>query len=182
MPHDSSQKIDRGVAPNQIIVAGDSAGGNISLGLLSHVMYPHPSIPSLNLSEDLKGLILLSPWVTFDQTAPAMSQNANKDMLEKSVLKRWSDAFMGGAEDDNYNTPLMADGDWWKGLPAKEVLILAGRDELFVSDIEEFVKKLNVSVEKKEENGPPVSTPHTRLTCVRTDPQRIQDGCAGSRG
>lgn len=97
------------------------------------------------MAEPLKGLVVLSPWVTFEQAAPSMKRNVGKDLLDRPVLERWSEAFMGGAEPDNYNTPLQADADWWKGLSAKEIYVLAGEDEIFVDDIEEFVKKLRVN-------------------------------------
>lgn len=74
-----------------------------------------------------------------------MKNNAYKDMLDGPVLRRWSDAFMGDAEVDNYNTPLVAGGEWWKGLPAGEVLVLAGTDEVFVGDVEELAGQLKVS-------------------------------------
>ncbi len=74
-----------------------------------------------------------------------MKSNAYKDLLDGPVLKRWSDAFMGNAPVDNYNTPLAAGGEWWKGLPVGEVLVLAGTDEVFVGDVEAIIGHLKAS-------------------------------------
>ena len=39
---------------SQIMLAGDSAGGNMCLGVLSQIMHPSPDFPSLNLGEGEK--------------------------------------------------------------------------------------------------------------------------------
>jgi len=131
---------------SQIIVGGDSAGANLALALASHILHPHPQVPKLSLTDEFfKGIVLISPWVTFDQTAPAFERNAKKDTLVRTALRNWSDAFMGHAERDNYNSPLDASPDWWDGIPAEDILVLTGADELFVDDITEFAKKLQVS-------------------------------------
>ena len=37
--------LNRGIPPENIIVGGDSAGRNLSLQLVSHVLHPLPSLP-----------------------------------------------------------------------------------------------------------------------------------------
>lgn len=91
-----------------------------------------------------KGVLLMSPWVTFDQAAPAMTSNIGRDVLDRRTLKIWSDNFLGGSEADKYNTPALADADWWQGIAASSICVLAGADEIFVDDIRKFVSKLMV--------------------------------------
>lgn len=43
-------------APEKIMLMGDSAGGNMVLGVLSHLMHPQPKIQPLKLGGTLKGL------------------------------------------------------------------------------------------------------------------------------
>ena len=129
----------------QLIVGGDSAGGNLALALMSHILHPDSRVPELAQANQLfKGVILLSPWVTFDQSAPAFKTNAKKDVLSGAALRKWSNAFMGDATQDNYTSPLDAPPHWWTGFPANDILVLAGGDEVFVDDIQEFAQKLNV--------------------------------------
>ena len=45
---------------------------------------------------------------------------------------------------DCWNTPLMAEGEWWGEVPCEEMLVLYGEDELFRDDIDEFCAKLKV--------------------------------------
>ncbi|KAH6657561.1 Alpha/Beta hydrolase protein [Truncatella angustata] len=129
---------------SRIVLVGDSAGGNLALGLMSHLSHPHTSLPIINSQDNFKGLLLISPWVSFDQSAACMVENADKDYLGKARLKLASDKFMAGGEVDYYNTPLGAGADWWRGIRAQDVCILAGEDELFRDDIQSFVARLSV--------------------------------------
>jgi acetyl esterase/lipase len=120
------------------VLAGDSAGGNMCLAVLSHLSHPQPSVPPLDLSEPLFGAALISPWVTFSQSSSSFTSNLYKDMLPPEALKTWSDAFQGSAPADPFNQPLTAPAGWWKDLKVSEILLTGGSDELFVDDIKEF--------------------------------------------
>lgn len=140
----------------QLLIGGDSAGTHLCVALLSHLLHPHPEVAALqNGGQSLKGVILLSPWVTFDQSAESFRRNKQKDCLSVPGLKECSDAFMGDAPNDNYNTPLGAPSDWWQNTPADRFIVLAGKDEVFIDDIERFVEKLKV--------GPPVPMWYTHF-------------------
>jgi acetyl esterase/lipase len=106
--------------------------------------HPHPDVPKIEATENFRGAALLSPWVTFDVSAPAMKMNRYKDCLADSVLQYWGDQFMGEAKADPYNQPLTASSDWWSTLTVDEILVVAGSDELLIDDIREFAKKLEV--------------------------------------
>jgi hypothetical protein len=56
-----------GIGAEQILLGGDSAGGNLALGVLAHVIKPHPDVPVIASGEGrgeerFKGVFLLSPW------------------------------------------------------------------------------------------------------------------------
>lgn len=117
------------------------------------MMHPHPSVPPAPHFPDqknsrLKGLMLLSPWVTFDGSAPSFRKNVDRDLLNPSTLKTWSDAFRGPSAIDNYLAPLLADASWWKDLPAEDVCIIGGAEEIFRDDIVFFHEKIKVSAHK----------------------------------
>ncbi|KAI9812883.1 MAG: hypothetical protein M1827_004401 [Pycnora praestabilis] len=137
-----------GKAPSNVVLAGDSAGGNLALAVLSHVSHKHPSIQPISLSEPLRAAILISPWCTFADSADAIKRNANKDCTSYPALRKWSDAFMGSAPSDYYNQPHTAPGSWWEGLKVSEVLILAGADELLVDDIKALAGRIEEVHEK----------------------------------
>ncbi|KAH8646110.1 Alpha/Beta hydrolase protein [Xylariales sp. PMI_506] len=128
---------DLNISPSQIILAGDSAGANLALALLSHMMHPHPNLPPLDATgpSTLRGVLLISPWVTFLQTAASVDRNAHKDYLSPWRAKQSSEAFLGSNAEDNYTTPLAAPPEWWSNLPADRVFLLVGSDELIIDDV-----------------------------------------------
>ncbi|PLB34107.1 alpha/beta-hydrolase [Aspergillus candidus] len=129
--------------PSNIILAGDSAGANLALAILSHILHAHPHVPPLTLTNPFRGVALLSPWVTFDtKKTQSMQLNRQRDALDTDVLHRWATQFRGSAPTDPYMEPLSAPEDWWRGLPARDVLITAGDDEIFLDDIEEMGRRL----------------------------------------
>ncbi|KAA8646275.1 uncharacterized protein ATNIH1004_007702 [Aspergillus tanneri] len=131
--------------PSKVILAGDSAGGHLILALVSHILHLHPEVPPMDLppKSAFLGVILLSPWVTFDtESADSMRRNRVKDFLHIPSLENWSVVFRGAAPQDNYLVPMDAPLKWWQGLPALKVLIISGTDEIFVDDIDVFAKNL----------------------------------------
>lgn len=143
---------DRKHPPSNTFIGGDSAGGNLTFAVLSHISHPHPEIDRLELSEPLGGAFALAPWASFRQDFASMKENVNKDMLTPGTLKRWSDLYVAGQEADNYNQPMLAPAEWWSGLKVKEILVVAGSDELLLGGIEEFLKKLKVSPTSSSHN------------------------------
>ena len=109
-----------------IISAGDSAGGTLALGLVGHLSHPHPSITPLEISAPLKGLVLLSPWMSFDVRLKSYSTNEFKDLVDSDVVKAWSEAYLQDAALDAYNAPDKAPEGWWEGIKVEDVLITAG--------------------------------------------------------
>jgi acetyl esterase/lipase len=152
------------IPPENIILCGDSAGGNLALSLLSHVMHPHPStnpqIPPLKVSGSFRGLVLVSPWVDFRTELPAYG-SYRKDCLHPLALQKWSSAFLGHPYPfprevlDEYNQPVLADEGWWVDIPVSSILIVGGRDEVLIDSIEEFGATLTRVKDRlaKEESG-----------------------------
>lgn len=141
--------LSAGYSPENIFVGGDSAGAHIAISLLSHLSHPHPdpSVPRISLhSNKLAGCFLISPWVTFSGTSNSMKENANKDFVIHESLKRYSDMFMNGTKEDEYNTPLSASVEWWKGFRevVGEVGVLVGEYEIFMDDVVSWVDKVKV--------------------------------------
>lgn len=63
---------DHGLAPDAILLGGDSAGGGLALALLAHVLAE---------GERPAGLFAFSPWTDLTLTGASMSENAEKDPL-----------------------------------------------------------------------------------------------------
>lgn len=133
-----------GKDPSDIVLAGDSASGNLALAVLSHISHPHEAVPALELSRPLRGVLLLSPWVSPNTMSSSFTTNKLKDTLVALVLDRWIDAFMGSAPPDNYNQPYRAPAEWWKDLRAEEILVVAGAHEVLVDSIRDLGRRIEV--------------------------------------
>ncbi|CAI6341176.1 unnamed protein product [Periconia digitata] len=135
-----------GRAPRDITLGGDSAGGNLVLGVLSHLAHPHPEIGALQLPTKLHAALLMSPWCSFNTYTPAFRTNAEKDCFDRRALNNWSSAFLGSDSPfagDFYNEPVLAPANWWERVAdvIDEVLIWGGESEVLIDSIEEFSKR-----------------------------------------
>ena len=116
------------------------------MALLSHLLHPHPAVPSkISLDEPLLGAVLMSPWINFRTEDEAITANAKTDMVAPRAGTRWSNAFLGDAPRDNYNQPCLADASWFSGLESvvKDVLVWGGGGEILIAGINEMVDSLN---------------------------------------
>ncbi|KAK0475434.1 Alpha/Beta hydrolase protein [Armillaria novae-zelandiae] len=71
-----------GVQPHNLIIAGDSAGGNLVLQILQHIADPQPMIPPLAVPSPSRflGILLISPWVCLDG-AESFKVNGKYDLI-----------------------------------------------------------------------------------------------------
>ena len=127
-------------------IGGDSAGANLAVGVLSHMLHPHPEINPLKLEGKLRAAILLAPWASFRTDWPSSRYNANKDVVSAVAGDKWSQSFLGGKEPDEYNEPLTAKEDWWEGLDGvvRDILVVGGGDEVLLDCIRELARRLEV--------------------------------------
>jgi epsilon-lactone hydrolase len=111
-------------APKQIVLAGDSAGGNLVLALLLELRDRGEALPA--------GAVLLCPWVDLACTAASFRGNADADLLDREVLLREAEGYAGGGDLARPSlSPLRAE---LAGLPP--LYLQAGGAELFRDDIE----------------------------------------------
>lgn len=131
--------------PQNIIIGGDSAGGNLTAGVLSHLLHPHPEIAPLKFENGakLRAAILLSPWASFSRDWPSIKGNANKDLVSGYIGDLWRESFLGGRERDAYNEPLAAEDGWWRGLQGvvQECLVTGGADEILADVVRELGRR-----------------------------------------
>ncbi|KAJ6145792.1 hypothetical protein N7470_009687 [Penicillium chermesinum] len=131
-----------GRSPSNVIVGGDSAGGNLALATLLHLSHPHPEIEPIDLSEPLAGVFGFSPWISFRTDWPSFTENMYKDCVPVDVLKRWAEMYLEGREGDPWSEPLRAPAEWWRDAKTERVLIIAGSDEILLSPIRDIAEKI----------------------------------------
>ena len=116
----SVQALQRG-AP--IFVAGDSAGGGLSLSLLLRLRDLGFAMPN--------GSILLSPWTDLTVSGSSVDGNRRKELwFTRKHLETWASYYVGRADARSpYLSPVFAE---LSGLPP--LLLLAGEDEALLDD------------------------------------------------
>ena len=57
-------------------------------------------------------------------------------MLDSAALHAWAAAYLGDFDRrDNYNEPIRAPADWWRGSRAEEVYVGVGGNEVFAEAV-----------------------------------------------
>lgn len=115
---------------NQIVVAGDSAGGGLTLSLLLSLREKRLSLPA--------AAVCLSPWTDLTLSGESWETNARIDfMLEKISTLKAAKIYLGDADPRSpLASPLYADP---AGLPP--LLIQVGSEEVLLSDSTLFAEK-----------------------------------------
>jgi acetyl esterase/lipase len=122
--------LSNGIPAEQIAIAGDSAGGTLTLTLLIQLRDQGKPLPAL--------AVCLSPATDFTLSGESWSRNQKKDvMLNLKNIRTAIEIYLCGA--DLYSplvSPLYAD---LHGLPP--ILIQVGSDEVLLSDATRFTEK-----------------------------------------
>ncbi len=131
--------LKKGYLPNQIILSGDSAGGNLALALLVHLRDLKIALPAAS--------VLISPFLDMTLGGESFKTNGLSDpMLTQNILKRGADAYRGDiATADARISPLFAD---LNGLPP--MLIQVGSEEVLLEDslrLAQFADRSGVKVD-----------------------------------
>lgn len=75
-----------GIRPSQLVVGGDSAGGNLTVQLLSHLLHPYPLAEKVVLDEPLAGAFLVSPFVSQNRLTRSFVDGRPCDMLSEGIF------------------------------------------------------------------------------------------------
>ncbi|MDX1995054.1 MAG: alpha/beta hydrolase [bacterium] len=121
--------LEQGYAPENIIVAGDSAGGNLTLTLLLRLRDGGDPLPA--------AAVCISPVTDLAYTGRTWETNANLEaMLNPPDMQRLGRLYVGDHDPrDPLISPLYAD---LRGLPP--LLIHAGEHEVLLSDAVELAR------------------------------------------
>jgi monoterpene epsilon-lactone hydrolase len=118
------QLVADGIPPERLVVAGDSAGGGLTMALLLALR-----------AEGIPGpaaAVCLSPWVDLTQSAPSYQELADRDpMVSKEDLAGLADAYLAGTDPrTELASPLLAAD--LSGLPPLRIEV--GADEVLLDD------------------------------------------------
>jgi acetyl esterase/lipase len=115
--------------PNNIIIMGDSAGGNLAIALVDWIMTSELRKPS--------NLILLSPWVDLELKNPKLEANPSEQLLDKKDIQKAAIRFANGLD---LKEPLISPL-YHNNLKLPKTTIFSGDLDLLHDDIVRFSKK-----------------------------------------
>ncbi|KAI1373978.1 hypothetical protein F4677DRAFT_447949 [Hypoxylon crocopeplum] len=104
-----SHLLNSGIAARDIIIGGDSAGGNLAAQLLCHLVHPHHDVEFVKLGEPLAGAFTASPLVSaltntrsfldnqyIDMLSPPIVENSVRELLHSSMCQVKRDQTQSG--------------------------------------------------------------------------------------
>ncbi|KAF6752359.1 alpha/beta hydrolase fold protein [Ephemerocybe angulata] len=132
-----------GVEPSNIHLVGDSAGSNLILQFLSHLLHPIDGIgPVQTINGPLGGVYLMSPWLLFESQSKSFLDPTSKDVFDAAETLAWGKQYASQVPDSRkpYVEAAAAGPNWFSGLGliVKHVLISAGSEERFLDDAVSF--------------------------------------------
>ena len=127
--------IANGHAPENIVIAGDSAGGNLVFGLLSKL---------LSRGQTPAAVVAFSPWMDLTLSGETIVANETRDpIIPVSRMQEAVDLYLAGADaSDARASPLFAD---YPNPPP--ILIQVGADEVLLSDSKRIAEKTGADVQ-----------------------------------
>lgn len=126
--------LERGVAARDIVLAGDSAGGGLTLACALQIRDAGLPMPA--------GLVLLSPWTDLTLGGASITDNARSEILLDPAMLREAVADYLGAQDPRQPlaSPLFAD---LRGLPPMLVQVADG--EVLHDDARRLVARVEAA-------------------------------------
>lgn len=151
--------LDSGIGPSNVFVGGDSAGGNLSVQVLGHMLHPHEGVRRLELSEPLGGVFLVSPWLSNNIATESFKRNNGNDMISVGAFNKLGDALYGRelikahkaavlagdySAANPWMTPLDTEESWLDGIGnlTSHIYVTVGKNELLYDQGVNFVSLL----------------------------------------
>jgi acetyl esterase/lipase len=122
--------LDRGVRSDEIVVAGDSAGGGLTLATCVAARDAGLPLPAAG--------VCISPWIDLEGLGESMIGNGDRDpLVKKDLVLGMAQAYLGGQDRRTpLAAPLYAD---LRGLPP--LLIQVGTAETLLDDARRIAKR-----------------------------------------
>lgn len=133
--------------PSELILGGDSAGGNLVLALLAHLKQPQPAVSPVKgfgVKDRFKGVFLISPWVTLPLSSNSFAENPSRDYTSKQTMATFVN-FWSPLE-EVWADPLQAGTEFWNTIPVERMFISVGGFECFRDDVVKMAKICDAAI------------------------------------
>lgn len=121
--------LEQGVNPSRLVIAGDSAGGGLTVALLLALREAGMPLPA--------AAVCLSPWFDLALHGATLISNDSRDYLSRHAINAAAAMYLGATDPHTpLASPLYAD---LRGLPP--LLIQAGTAEMLLDDARRFARR-----------------------------------------
>ncbi|KAL4783898.1 Alpha/Beta hydrolase protein [Aspergillus varians] len=130
--------------PGNVTLGGDSAGGNLVGGVLSHLAHTHPAIDPVKLDagDRIAGAVMIAPWTILQPDHRNRIIDCRGDLVTPVVGPLWGGGYLGTAQNDFYTDLSYAPPEWFAKFPVRKILVCGGEREILLPVIVDFVEKL----------------------------------------
>ena len=131
--------LDSGTEPRDIIIGGDSCGGNLTVALLCHILHPHPAARRIEVSQPLAAAFTVSPWLSKRETGRAFDENRHLDMVSSKIVHQSFTLTLRGSrhvaeerEGKGWAMPIDVDDAWFIGMSnvVGQLYVTVGKNEV----------------------------------------------------
>ncbi|KAK4039662.1 Alpha/Beta hydrolase protein [Parachaetomium inaequale] len=140
---------EMGLRPGDLVLAGDSAGGQLVGALLAHLVKPSPYAAPVKLNGKFRAALFVSPFVRLQEGVGSYETNDGKDYLNRSQVDKFMSAWKGNGEE------IWADlcgasesGDVWRQVFARgsqglvrKVMVTVGTADILLDSCRVFAKE-----------------------------------------
>ncbi|KAK1235075.1 hypothetical protein PQX77_001711 [Marasmius sp. AFHP31] len=147
-------------SPSNIHLAGDSAGANLILQFLSHNLHPVPSTevppsPLTGLNQRVRGALLMSPWLSLDETTATHLQYDIGDLLSAHTLTRGGVFYLEHINPAHISYVKVLSGPvgdgWFEGIEkvTERVFVTVGGAECLLGDGVQVYERIKAATQGK---------------------------------
>ena len=130
--------------PSDVVLYGESAGGNLVLSLLAHLKKPHPEAPPIDLGHcHFKAALLSSPWVSMSVDTQSFTDNATWDVFDANEVANFVATWQ--PKHEVWADMLEEDHVFWRDIPVQTMCIVAGERECFRDGIVAFADRVQAT-------------------------------------
>ncbi len=155
---DAHQALDKllsaGVDSQNLVLTGDSAGGNLIFQIFSHILHPRPDVPEYPRPQTpFLGALFISPWICLGGDE-SFNINDPYDVTTARALCSWGNTVLQHA-DAQFVDPVGfgAPKNWFNGIHkfVGKVLVTSGAKEcMYMAHqrlVQEYLKTTDLDVE-----------------------------------
>ncbi|KAK2807372.1 hypothetical protein FQN51_003198 [Onygenales sp. PD_10] len=137
---------------SNIIIGGDSAGGHLSLSIVSALMHPYPDstnpLLKAKASDRLKGCFTVFPLLSYDCYTRSYGTHFSTDVLAPYTVREWGKLLVDNSpwkeevsRGKGWGMSLDVPEEWWDNVndAVEHMLVTGGQEEIFRDHIDKVI-------------------------------------------